>query len=530
MKELHQENASQHPCGFCDKVFPTKQRQLSHLRSHTKERGYKCLECDKSYVYLAALIYHRDAIHKKIKFPCPVPNCGQICSSAEILRKHQEVLHDPDSVGNSLVPCPICAQKLKKRNMANHFAVHKNKGKFRCDKCTKSLSCADGLRKHAVIHLALDQRPVFPCNLCDFRSKSKGKLNSHKRVKHSMNPKTYDCTFCDKTFLYSNVLKVHFRTHTKEMPYPCEQCEKAFVSEAILNAHVQIVHLGEKRYKCSHCSKVYSYSTDLARHLSLSHQGGVLQRDPCPTCGKMIAKGSMRKHLDVHITERIHKCDQCNKRFKTNTDLQTHIKRTHSAAQECVCTTCGKEYKSKASLRAHMINHLNKKFNCEICPKEYSSLNTLRAHIRNSHRPRSDKFKCQFCQAKFDSGYRLNRHIRTHIGEKNICQDVGPTYMMKKGTLHAGESSYKCKFCPEIYSSMKNWGKHVRTHPEFFKTRELGECKRPTNFKCSRCKKSFVHNIYLIQYLTTHRLETEFDCRPCIVLVDRLKISTKHIL
>jgi len=217
--------------------------------------------------------------------------------------------------------------------------------------------------------------------------------------------------------------------------------------------------------------------------------------------------------------------------FLTKSHLKQHT-HSHSSARPYVCTICKKTYRTKGYLDVHLITHTNQIFPCSICNKEYSGPTYLREHIRNKHQSRDKKFKCEFCEAQFLSGYKLNRHMQSHLGEKdlpsssNFPEENSVTkskdFKVKRKIFRIGERPFKCKICSRRFHSMADWGLHVRTHPEFQKRREWGECKNQTNFKCVHCTKSFYASKGLIQHLSTHRPEIEFNCRPCFVLLQNL--------
>ena len=52
-----------------------------------------------------------------------------------------------------------------------------------------------------------------------------------------------------KFFSHISTLKLHMRTHSREMPYKCEQCVKCFVKSSTLKRHMR-THTGEKPFRC----------------------------------------------------------------------------------------------------------------------------------------------------------------------------------------------------------------------------------------------------------------------------------------
>jgi hypothetical protein len=186
-------NSSNFECTFCGKVNNSRQELTCHMTVHTKERDFNCTECSKSYTTTGALIYHINSVHEKLKFACPVPNCGKSLGDSYYLKHHID-RHDPESSDNSVVSCPICKQKLKKISLANHVYRHSAQKKHKCPSCDQRFQNTWALKQHQRVHLPLEKRQFHPCNLCDFKASRRCYLNLHKEVKHSLNPRSYSCT------------------------------------------------------------------------------------------------------------------------------------------------------------------------------------------------------------------------------------------------------------------------------------------------------------------------------------------------
>ena len=75
-------------------------------------------------------------------------------------------------------------------------------------------------------------------------------MDSTRKNKTSLVPKSIICDVCKKTFKRKFNLKVHKRIHTGVKPYKCEDCDKSFTQKGVLKRHM-LVHSGKKKLSMS---------------------------------------------------------------------------------------------------------------------------------------------------------------------------------------------------------------------------------------------------------------------------------------
>ncbi len=146
------------------------------------------------------------------------------------------------------------------------------------------------------------------------------------------------CTRCDKWFNTGSLRNHIIRIHTEAKQFVCDTlgCNKRYKNKNSLKQH-KIRESGVLPEQCSLCDAKFVDKVPLRVHLYNKHSQAIL-----PEAAKFSRRGPD-----------IHKCNQCNKQYKSGFNLKDHIDIIHKGLLKYPCKYCGQKMKTHTSRKYH---------------------------------------------------------------------------------------------------------------------------------------------------------------------------------
>ena len=246
------------------------------------------------------------------------------------------------------------------------------------------------------------------------------------------------CFGCLKTFPFSTcedrkIFSKHTLIHCK-----C-QCDILFKSKIDFEKHMKTVHKGHL-YKCdfkdcnSKSTLLKEYIRHRQKHIHCSNE----ESNICPDCGReFISSYYMKAHYASRHKKM--KCKICGIFTYGTDDNQKHHNAVHKP--NLVCEVCGKNFKTKSTLRCHVINvHTpedQRPYKCDLCPKGFLNSRYLLTHVERDHKG-NRAFTCRAtrCDRTFTLPEVRKRHEkRDHNLNINLKPGVTSKFEVRNSTL-----------------------------------------------------------------------------------------------
>ena len=366
-----------------------EERQIEYETRDTFTRT--CNECNKKFKWMTDLFKHMLSEHKPINAGETDPMwymMGELVAEVRdeqvVMREEYEDFSRGVSQAMRLLTQTLTQDMTKniQRILASHGNTIKSK-LFVCNVCSYESETETGMKMH--VH----------CGDCNIRLSSMQELSKHKQTIHKDKPE--EEKDLKRKVMEMETLQIEVNNMKTMLK---EQSQELQIKNAIIESYKDV----EKQ-------KVQTKSPV------------VLEQNKKEGAPKM-------DKIDKHI------CNACDKLFRTNIDLDNHVRAKHKGEEplevstsQNICPHCGEIVSNNIELQKHKyeceIIHKVSKFRCTDCKVAFSSHDEMMDHLSQVHLTEAQR-----------TGQGLHKYMNDDIPNKEwrppLCRNGAKCYYHKQ--------------------------------------------------------------------------------------------------
>ncbi|XP_063444755.1 uncharacterized protein LOC134725132 [Mytilus trossulus] len=269
---------------------------IKRYKKKRKDR-HKCAICEKRFTYFVKKKQHEFEVHgiQGTKYHCDV--CDMKDGSYERMKKHMEEHYKGEGTPNTdeifakkgekkEVVCYICGKSLLKRNLNAHLRKYHEAansgststtmtGKIVCYKCGQIVKKKNFNAHFRERHMEKEEM----CEICGKMFYHRGKLNEHRKLKHSENKEKkvkkkgppQQCNICGKILANKKSLYIHEKLKHSHKKFQCQICGKKYFYSFLLKDHMKQIHEKFNPIVCQYCNYRCYMKSSLVKHMQHNH-------------------------------------------------------------------------------------------------------------------------------------------------------------------------------------------------------------------------------------------------------------------
>ncbi|KAL1484716.1 hypothetical protein MTO96_032418 [Rhipicephalus appendiculatus] len=284
--------------------------------------------------------------------------------------------------------CPLCPKAFgTARDMGIHVRRHEGCKPYTCKDCDKAFCTPFELDQHARSHTG--ERP-FKCPTCACAFATLLTMLRHSNTHRRANCVMYRCSVCPSIFRYAVTCTAHERTHRADCMHQCKTCNRVFPQAFNLKRHMRL-HDMDKAHSCATCERSFYNKERFDTHVQSCGQFR-----KCEVCGKGFREEA---RLQAHIASQHDSATEPSKEARLGdssfeqapADDQSSSEDGSGSngtlsADQFACHVCDKTFKQNGNLKTHLKSHDRVvQFECDICGLGFTLKHHYKRHRRNKH-------------------------------------------------------------------------------------------------------------------------------------------------
>ncbi|XP_060103983.1 zinc finger protein 850-like [Heteronotia binoei] len=446
-----------HLCADCGESFCGYLDFLQHQKSHEEVKVWPCAQCDAAFTYRSELAMHEEShFDEASRVPSP---CGENCVCRFSFLLHLASQLEKSTEGNGMD-----APEDEKPPWVGEI---KRVKPYSCHQCGQEFRLEENLEVHyRYCHKERLQKYRY-------REKKPGhQKDDKKRVRNRSVPKAgrscsstplqtssarWACSHCGKTFTSRYGLFKHQQRHKEEARQSAAKLDKS------------VRHKEEEGQAATKLDESVRHKAEECR-TATKLDGSVRHKvEECRTATKLNKNASSTNGLGgrapISITKKLHKCQECGKKFVFKRQLVAHMKahpeesssqrtshedsykdhiqissgtrapsrwrqgdfsapsvaaepRRQGEEELCPCAQCGKSF-TKRYFADHQAWHAGVRFMCRLCGSLCNFKSGGYRHLQQ-HRKRGDFSTCPKCGVRGQSQNCFCLIERIHLGQNPL--------------------------------------------------------------------------------------------------------------